>query len=95
MTSQREELGINEYPFFTHKELDENRAQYSYRDLVKPFAVPGTDLTASFHDAGHILGSTGVMIKENGNTLVLAFRLFMPYMATNNTLAIVIVFCRI
>jgi Cft2 family RNA processing exonuclease len=69
MTSQREELGINEYPFFTHKELDENRAQYSYRDLVKPFAIPGTDMTASFHDAGHILGSTGVMIKENGNTL--------------------------
>ncbi len=69
MTSQREELSIHEYPFFTHKELDENRAHYSYRDLEKPFEVPGTDLTASFHDAGHILGSTGVMIRENGNSL--------------------------
>ncbi len=69
MTSQRMELGINEYPLFTHKELDENRAQYVYRDLNRGFELPDTDMTASLHDAGHILGSAGVMIREAGSTL--------------------------
>jgi Cft2 family RNA processing exonuclease len=68
MTSQRMEKGINEYPLFTHKELDENRAQYIYRDLERPFEIPDTDWAVTFHDAGHILGSTGVMVKEAGST---------------------------
>jgi Cft2 family RNA processing exonuclease len=68
MTSQRMEKGINEYPLFTHKELDENRAQYIYHDLERPFEIPDTDWKVSFHDAGHILGSTGVMVKEAGST---------------------------
>ncbi len=69
MTSQRMEQGIAEYPLFTHKELDENRAQYIYRDLERPFEIPDTDWKVSLYDAGHILGSTGVMVKEAGSTL--------------------------
>jgi len=69
MTAQREELSIHEYPLFTHKELDENRAQYVYRDLDRPFELPNSDLMASFHDAGHIMGSAGIMLKQNGGTL--------------------------
>jgi predicted metal-dependent RNase len=69
MTAQREELSIHEYPLFTHRELDENRASYVYRDLVRPFELPGTDWQTSFHDAGHILGSAGVMIREAGSSL--------------------------
>lgn len=69
MTSQRMEQGISEYPLFTHKELDENRAQYIYRDLERPFEIPDTDWKVSLYDAGHILGSTGVMVKEAGSTL--------------------------
>lgn len=69
MSSQREEKSIHEYPLFTHRELDDNRPQYTYRDLERPFEVPDTNLTASFHDAGHILGSAGILIRENGNRL--------------------------
>lgn len=69
MSSQREEKSITEYPLFTHRELDENRAQYIYRDLNKPFEIPNGDLTATFHDAGHIMGSAGIMIRQNGSSL--------------------------
>jgi Cft2 family RNA processing exonuclease len=69
MTSQRMEKSITEYPLFTHRELDENRAHYIYRDLDRSFEIPDTNWQATFHDAGHILGSTGVMVREAGSTL--------------------------
>lgn len=69
MTAQRTEHSIHEYPLFTHRELDDNRAQYIYRDLQHPFELPDTDIQASLHDAGHILGSTGVLIRQAGSTL--------------------------
>lgn len=69
MIKQREEQGINEYPLFTHRELDEIRARWIYRDCGRPFELPDTDLKCSFHDAGHIIGSAGILIRENGNSL--------------------------
>lgn len=69
MTSQREEEGIREYPFFTHRELDEIRSRWIYRDIERPFTVPESELQCSFHDAGHIIGSAGVLIRENGSSL--------------------------
>lgn len=69
MTKQREENSITEYPFFTHRELDEIRARWIYRDIDRPFAIPDTNLEATMFDAGHILGSTGVLIREGSNTL--------------------------
>ena len=69
MTSQREELDIKEYPMFTHRELDEIRPSWMYRDFDKPFVVPGTEVTASFHNAGHIIGSAGILMKEGSNSV--------------------------
>jgi len=69
MTRQREEKNILEYPLFTHSELDEIRAQWLYRDVGRPVEIPGTNLQAEFYDAGHIIGSTGVMVRQNGNSL--------------------------
>ena len=66
MTKQREEHSINEYPLFTHRELDDIRAQWIYRDYDRPFEIPDTDMKCSFHDAGHIIGSAGVLLRENG-----------------------------
>lgn len=68
MTSQRTELGISEYPMFTHRELDEIRAQWIYRDLNREFEIPNTDMTATFFDAGHIIGSAGIRVQEHGKT---------------------------
>jgi Cft2 family RNA processing exonuclease len=69
MTSQRTEKGIAEYPLFTHRELEESRARFVYQDLNKPFAVPATPWELSFHDAGHILGSAGVTVREGNRRL--------------------------
>lgn len=69
MTSQREEKAIVEYPLFTHRELDDNRASYIYRDIERPFEIPNTDCQATFYDAGHIIGSAGIMVRQNGNSL--------------------------
>lgn len=69
MTKQREEEAITEYPLFTHRELDEIRARWIYRDIDTPFTIPDTDLEATMFDAGHILGSTGILIREGNNTL--------------------------
>lgn len=69
MTKQREEESIPEYPLFTHRELDDIRSQWIYHGLEKPFQIPGTNLEATLFDAGHILGSTGILIREGSNTL--------------------------
>ena len=69
MTKQREESSIHEYPLFTHRELDDCGRQWSYREIDKPFEVPDTNWEATMFDAGHILGSTGIMIREGSNTL--------------------------
>lgn len=69
MTKQREEESITEYPLFTHRELDQIRAQWIYRDIERPFTLPDTELEATLFDAGHILGSTGILIREGSNTL--------------------------
>lgn len=69
MTSQREELGIHEYPLYTHKELDEVKPHWDYRDLRRPFPLPGTDIECTFFDAGHIIGSVGVLLKRNGRAV--------------------------
>lgn len=69
MTSQREELDIKEYPLFTHRELDEIRPSWMYRELEHSFVIPDTQINASFHDAGHIIGSAGILMREGANSL--------------------------
>ena len=68
MTKQREELDIQEYPFFTHRELDEIRPLWTYQPTNKAFAVADTEMDCTFHDAGHIIGSTGISVHEGGKT---------------------------
>lgn len=69
MSSQREELGIHEYPLFTHKEIDEIKPRWDYRNLRKPFHLPGTEVECTFFDAGHIMGSVGTLMKCDGKSL--------------------------
>lgn len=69
MTRQREEDSVTEYPLFTHRELDDNRGRWIYRDINRAFNIPDTELEATLFDAGHILGSTGILIREGANTL--------------------------
>lgn len=72
MSSQREELGITNYPLFHHREIDYLKERWALRTYEKPFPLDpscanGTMLT--FYDAGHILGSAGVLIEKDEKTI--------------------------
>lgn len=70
MSSQRDELNITDYPLFTHREVDELKAMWSYVPLRRDVELPGEDeLEATFYDAGHILGSTGIQVRQGDKTL--------------------------
>lgn len=67
MQSKRIELGITDYPLFEHRELDQLAASFERRKTARPFALdPGGTVHATFHDAGHILGSVGVTLESGG-----------------------------
>src|SRR3954468_13793757 len=78
MTRQRDEMGIKEYPLYSHDEVDEieplfqglkyNREMEwaAYHKARAGFASP----TMEFYDAGHALGSAGIMVRgQKGETL--------------------------
>jgi predicted metal-dependent RNase len=69
MSKQREELGLMDYPLFTHKELDLCRKLWSYVGLERAFYLPQSDLAVTYHDAGHIIGSAGIQVRQGGKTL--------------------------
>jgi Cft2 family RNA processing exonuclease len=71
MQAKRIEHGIAEYPLFDHQELDRITATFESRGLERPFDLDrdGT-LRATFHDAGHILGSVGVTIEGAGKRVM-------------------------
>ena len=81
MTRQREELGTTLYPLFTHKET--NRASENWREcrFRQPVTLRGErvrrpeaerGVTFEFFDAGHVLGSAGVMLRAEGRTFFYA-----------------------
>lgn len=77
MTRQRDEVGIREYPLYSHDEVDEIAALFQgykynreidwagYQKTRAGFLSP----TLEFYDAGHALGSSGVMIRGEHETL--------------------------
>ena len=72
MSSQREELGINDYPLFHHREIDYLRDQWMIRPYEKTFNIDllgESDTKITFYDAGHILGSAGVLIENADKTV--------------------------
>lgn len=77
MTKQREELGVTLYPLFTHRETERAVDQWNVWPMRQPFTVEGEranasdrdGLTIEFIDAGHVLGSAGVIIRAEGRTI--------------------------
>ena len=71
MTRQRDELGIKEYPLYTHDELDDIAPVFqgfkynrevdwaAYQKSRAGFQSP----TLEFFDAGHTLGSAGILLR--------------------------------
>jgi Cft2 family RNA processing exonuclease len=77
MTRQRDELGIREYPLYSHDEVEdfEPRFQgFKYNREIDWAAFHKTRAgflspTLEFYDAGHTLGSAGMMVRGQRQTL--------------------------
>jgi len=73
MLRQQEQLGLPDLQLFTHRSIELASRQWRNCPLERPFTLDGErtvegslEPTVSFHDAGHILGSVGVMIRAEG-----------------------------
>lgn len=67
MTSQGNELSIDGYPLFTHSELDEMGQVWQGRGYRRTFEpLWDEDLKVTFRDAGHVLGSAGILLEGSG-----------------------------
>jgi Cft2 family RNA processing exonuclease len=75
MTRQREELGLTMYPLFGHRETDRTRELWHLCQYRQPYATSGERvgdneaLTFEFWDAGHVLGSSGILLRAQGRTI--------------------------
>jgi Cft2 family RNA processing exonuclease len=77
MVRQRDELGIAEYPLYTHDEVDDVAHLYQgfrYNREVDWAAFQKTRAglpspTLEFYDAGHALGSAGIMVRGAKETV--------------------------
>jgi Cft2 family RNA processing exonuclease len=77
MTRQREEIGEMSYPLFTHREIDRASKRWRWCPLRQRISIAGeraphrekNALTFEFFDAGHVLGSTGLMLRAEGQTV--------------------------
>jgi Cft2 family RNA processing exonuclease len=77
MTRQRDEMGIKEYPLYTHDEIDDVSPHFqgfkynreiewaAYHKTRAGFRSP----TLEFYDAGHALGSAGMMVRGQKQTV--------------------------
>jgi Cft2 family RNA processing exonuclease len=77
MTRQRDELGIREYPLFTHDEIDDIAPLFQgfkYNREIDWAAFEKSrrgdpSPTVEFFDAGHALGSMGMLVRGKKETL--------------------------
>jgi Cft2 family RNA processing exonuclease len=80
MTRQREEIGRSVaglYPLFTHRETDRASERWRCCPLRQRISIAGERapqrekdaLTFEFFDAGHVLGSSGIVLRADGQTV--------------------------
>jgi len=77
MTRQREEIGEAAYPLFTHRETDKASERWRWCPLRQRISIAGERasqrerdaLTFEFFEAGHVLGSTGILLRAEGKTI--------------------------
>ena len=77
MTRQRDELGIREYPLYSHDEVDDITPQFQGFKYNREIEWAGFQKTRAglpsptleFYDAGHTLGSAGIMVRGRKETL--------------------------
>lgn len=71
MTSQRDELGVMEYPFYTHRELESQFDRWEIAPLGHAFSFSDrSSATVEFFHAGHILGASSVLLRFEGKRIL-------------------------
>lgn len=65
MMRQRDELAAPDLPLFSHREIETGMDRWQTPRLSERFGL-GEDVTGEFFDAGHILGSTGLLLRAGG-----------------------------
>jgi Cft2 family RNA processing exonuclease len=74
---KEKEAGVEGYPLYTHRGVDMAVRRWQTRPLRQLFDLTGErvgrpgpdDITFEFHDAGHIMGSVGTLIRAKGKTI--------------------------
>jgi len=77
MTRQREEIGEMSYPLFTHRETDRASERWRWCPLRQRISIAGERapqrerdaLTFEFFEAGHVLGSAGILLRTERQTV--------------------------
>src|SRR5213596_690761 len=77
MMRQREEIGERSYPLFTHREADRASERWRWCPVGQRISVAGERapqrekdaLTFEFFEAGHVLGSAGILVRAEGQTV--------------------------
>jgi Cft2 family RNA processing exonuclease len=77
MTRQRGEIGEMSYPLFTHRETDKASERWRWCPLRQRISTAGERapqrerdaLTFEFFEAGHVLGSAGILLRAEGQTV--------------------------
>jgi Cft2 family RNA processing exonuclease len=77
MTRQREELGTTLYPLFTHRETERASDRWQFCPMRQRISIAGERvgpreadvLTFEFVDAGHVLGSAGIILHARDQTI--------------------------
>ena len=77
MTRQREEMGEMSYPLFTHRETDRASERWRWCPLRQRISIAGERapqrerdaLTFEFFEAGHVLGSAGILLRTERQTV--------------------------
>ena len=83
MTRQREEIGrtvAGLYPLFTHREIDRASERWRWCPLRQRISIAGERAPQrekdapifEFFDAGHVLGSSGILLRAEGQTVFYA-----------------------
>jgi Cft2 family RNA processing exonuclease len=66
MTLQREQEGIKEYPFFTHREVDRIEREWLRLRPGRRMEIGDCGARAEFFEAGHLPGAVGALLDLGG-----------------------------
>ncbi len=70
MEAKREELGRDDYPLFSHREVALSAKGWAARRAGRPFPLADAEeVDCTFHPSGHVLGAAGALFEHGGRSV--------------------------